>query len=83
MTFFFKKVGKFRSEAKIIILDINIEYWDFDVVGHNEPCITLFLISLQEIESVIAMATVLNYNNTLKSINLNRPLLRTRQVSKS
>lgn len=33
----------------------------------------------QEIESIIAMATVLNYNNTLKSINLNRPILSTRQ----
>lgn len=33
----------------------------------------------QEIESIIAMATVLNFNNTLKSINLNRPILFTRQ----
>lgn len=32
-----------------------------------------------EIESVIAMATVLNYNNTLKSVNLDRPILFTRQ----
>lgn len=30
---------------------------------------------------MIAMATVLNYNNTLKSINLDRPILFTRQVS--
>jgi len=36
---------------------------------------------LQEIESIIAMATVLNFNNTLKSVNLNRPQLFTRQVS--
>ncbi|RMX38058.1 hypothetical protein pdam_00003096 [Pocillopora damicornis] len=33
----------------------------------------------QEIESIIAMTTVLNLNNTLKSVNLNRPVLFTRQ----
>lgn len=32
-----------------------------------------------EIESILAMATVLNNNSTLKSINLNRPILFTRQ----
>ena len=30
---------------------------------------------------MIAMATILNYNNTLKSVNLDRPILFTRQVS--
>ena len=40
------------------------------------------LFLLQEIESIIAVATVLNFNNTLKSVNLNRPILFTRQVSK-
>ena len=43
-------------------------------------CIHLIYF-LQKIESIIAMATVLNFNNTLKAINLNRPLLFTRQVS--
>ena len=38
---------------------------------------------LQKTESVIAMATVLNFNNTLKSINLNRPLLFSHQVTTS
>ena len=45
ITFFFRKVGKFRLETKIVILDINIEYWDFDVVDHDEHCITLLFSS--------------------------------------
>ena len=43
-----------------------------------QPCLSFHL---QQIESVIAFATVLNFNNTLKSVNLNRPTLFTRQVS--
>ena len=35
---------------------------------------------LQSTESCVAMATVLNYNNTLKVLNMNRPILHVSQV---
>lgn len=71
------------QQTRLSVFEIDqltYSYGTVEAICCSKKLLTCVMNFLQGTESFVAIATVLNYNNSLKVLNINRPIIHSSQV---